>query len=41
LPEAVEEEDYAQGDGGGEDEKGAREEGRHFNPSESGRGDNW
>jgi hypothetical protein len=36
LPEAIEEEDYAEGDGRGEDEEGAREEGRHFDPSGSG-----
>ena len=36
LPEAIEEEDYAEGDGTGEDEEGAREEGRHFDPSGSG-----
>ena len=42
LPEAVEEEDCAEGNGGGEDEEGAREEGRHFDASDS-RGDwgNW
>ena len=32
LPEAIEEKDYAEGGGRGEDEEGAREEGRHFDP---------